>query len=207
MTAAAMPEAMPKPVFPPPTSHKLIGRGRWNPWKALIEDHPDYRVVTNRELPPGLMGLTSFKTKTIWLCSKLATVEADATLAHELVHVERAPMPTDYSAAIAEERIICEITARRLIPFRDLAHFMVWWPNSSTANYLSSLLHVDTPTVHERLLTLTPNERAALAALRGGPLHTVPEQGLWDDPDHPHPIPGLRAARRRCGTCDTAEKP
>lgn len=185
------------------TTHKPFGRGRWNPWKALHLEHRGWKVITGHELPKNIMGLTVFDKKTIWLCSTANELEQTATLAHEVVHVERGPLPRDKAAAVAEERIVEEIAAMRLIPFRDLAHALLTQPLGSIGGW-SSLLHVDCPTLHVRLLMLTPTERAALTAVRGGPI-PCPNVGLWDD-DAADPRQtardGLAAvSRRRCGTC------
>lgn len=157
--------------------------GRWNPWRTLVEDYPDWRVISDYDLGPRLRGLTSFTRKRIWLCSTMTEVERDSTLAHELVHVERGEPPHDQVGARDEERIVEEITARRLIPFRALAKVMAERPDAIMRIW-AWLLCVDLPTLTVRLITLSAVERAALAQVRGGPLPTMPFDQLWDDPHY-----------------------
>jgi len=181
------------------SSHSRLGAGRWNPWKTLVEDYPDWKVVTRHELPPDIIGLTSFSKKRIWLCSAASPIQQECTLAHELVHVERGKPADDREAANAEERIVEEVTARRLIPLRDFAHELTKTPDAMLS-YLAANLRVDQATLEVRILTLTPNERQVLAAVRGGPLHWPPHRALWDDPDFFDCRPGNGKAARCCAT-------
>lgn len=186
---------MTDPVMPP-TSYAPLAT-RWNPWRALVEEHPDYQVISDYELPGSICGLTSFPKKRIWLCKLLSDVQRECTLAHELVHIERGMLPEDRLEAIAEERAVEEIAARRMIPTRDLLHVAVTRPSSTSAAW-AALLRVDRQTLHVRLRTLKTGERAALRAARGGKVPAV-TVALFDDPDVAHPVPAYRkpeAARR-----------
>lgn len=150
-----------------------IRADRWNPWKALVEEHPEVTVTTERELPGTMLGLLAGKR--IWLCRKTDGVERTCTLAHELVHYERQIFPEDPIERAAEERIVEEITARRLIPFDDLCRVVLQSPNS-TLDWWAWHLRVDLPLFEVRLITLSPVERAALSAIRGGPM-PAPAEG------------------------------
>lgn len=199
-----VPTTGPVPVVKPPilSRHPRLGAGRWNPWKSLVTDFPDWTVSTDERLPGDICGLTTFSEKRIQLCSAISSVQQDCTLAHELVHAERGLAPTDREAANAEERIVDEIAARRLIPIRDVAHELVRAPDM-TLSYLAAQLHVDRHTLTVRILTLTPSERRALAVVRGGPLHRPKPPGLWGDPDWDARVEAavLRGnAARRCAT-------
>jgi hypothetical protein len=155
----------------------------WNPWQTLAENYPDWLLVTDRDLGERTWGLTFRESKRIYLCKTLGKYEKTATLAHELVHVELgiwnghgAHRSADYSE---QERVVVEVTARRLIPFRHLAQVITQRPEALFRVW-AHLLHVDRITLSERLITLTPNERAALTQVRGGPLPTTPYLELFD---------------------------
>lgn len=143
---------------------------RWNPWRTLVEKYPDYRVITEYELPERYWGLTSVKARRIWICKKLDDRRLTCTLGHELLHLELGLFPQPGTAEHEQaERTIDEVLARRMIPFRALATIMIDRPNA-TMGIWALLLRVDVPTLTTRLLNLSTVERTALAQVRGGPL-------------------------------------
>lgn len=143
---------------------------RWNPWQTLAEKYPDYRVITDYELPGTYWGLTSVTKRLIWLCKTLDDRLRTCTLGHELLHIELDLFPVSGTPEHEQaERTIDEVLARRMIPFRALATLMVNRPNA-TMGIWALLLRVDLPTLTTRLLNLSAVERTALAQVRGGPL-------------------------------------
>ncbi|MDB2193335.1 hypothetical protein [Mycobacteroides abscessus] len=147
--------------------------GRWNPWQALVIDHPGVGCSFDHQLPPRVLGLS--KPSQIWVCKSLTGFEREATLAHELVHQERGIFGLrDPLERAAEEREVEAITARRLIPLRDLIGAVFACPNGDIGSWAQRLA-VDVWLVRVRLLTLTEVEAMALEQVKGGPL---PSAGL-----------------------------
>ena len=70
------------------------------------------------DLPGGEWGLTEFAPRVITLTHGLSAAEARSTLAHELVHLERGPLPARAPRRVREvEETVCDtIAALRLIP-------------------------------------------------------------------------------------------
>ena len=64
-----------------------------HPWRRL-RDRPDWLLEWDM-LPPGLMGSTCHRRRVITLDLRLSQAERRCTIAHELEHVERGPMPAD----------------------------------------------------------------------------------------------------------------
>jgi len=134
----------------------------WHPWRTLRDHHPDVDVSCRYRLPDRFMGLQLGRR--IWLCATLTQAERRCTLTHELVHRERGP-----AAAAAEERIVDEIAARRLITLTALTDGLRW---SRHPRELAEHLWVDEPTLHTRMTTLDPLEVAELE-------HDLEDQWLW----------------------------
>lgn len=104
------------------------GSGRaWNPWRAL-RGRPDLRFAIE-ELPDGVYGahVARGDRQGILMAKGLDRRRRNATLAHELVHIERGggcpthSLPDDLVAvAHREERRVEREVARRLVPLHDL---------------------------------------------------------------------------------------
>jgi uncharacterized protein DUF955 len=95
----------------------------------------------------------------IWLARGLTQAERRCTLTHELVHRERGPVPVDPVGAAREERVVDEISSRRLIPLDALIDALRWTRQSRE---LADRLWVDEPTLHTRLDRLDESELATL---------------------------------------------
>lgn len=168
-------------LAPTPSPTNSYYADQWNPWQTLAEDYRDYVVTSEHRLPKGTMGLSLGKR--IWLSSELNPLEKTCTLAHELVHIElrifnghpSCPGP-EYTEG---ERTVCEVTARRMVPFRDLSRVVGARPDALVRTW-AWMLRVDAPTLADRLRCLSATERAALAAVRGGPLPAMPHCELFD---------------------------
>ncbi len=105
----------------------------------------------------------------IWLNRTLTQAERRCTLTHELVHRERGVVPLVGAAAVREERIVDEISARRLITLPALADGLRW---TRHPRELADHLWVDEPTLQTRMDTLDPIEVAELE-------HQLDGEWLW----------------------------
>lgn len=65
----------------------------------------------------------------VTLDSRLLQVERRSAIAHELVHIERGPVPRDPWLAACEELAVEQETARRLIPLDRLVDALAWAHN------------------------------------------------------------------------------
>lgn len=142
---------------------------RWHPWRHAAEHYPDVVISCHCELPAHVWGLTSFPLRKVWLCRRLRQVHRRCTLTHELIHLERGPLPADPTSAAREEKIVDELAARRLITFGELTDGLRW---TRDASELAEALWVDLPTLRTRMDTLDPVETAELE-------HALEDQWLW----------------------------
>jgi Zn-dependent peptidase ImmA (M78 family) len=132
---------------------------RWHPWKHAGEHYPHVTISCQQELPHRVWGLQLGHM--IWLCRRLNQVRRRCTLTHELIHLERGPVPTEPMARIKEERVVSALAARRLIPVAALIDAYRWCPAGSPAE-LAEELWVDIPTLRIRMKNLDPFEVAEL---------------------------------------------
>jgi len=129
----------------------------WNPWKHAGDNYPHITVVRHLELPGRIWGLTDGTR--IWICKRLNQAQRRATLAHELLHIERGLPPADPRALAREEKIVARIAARRLITVDELIEAMRW---TRDLHQLADALWVDTDTIKARMDSLDPIETAQL---------------------------------------------
>jgi hypothetical protein len=139
----------------------------WNPWRHLADHYPHIVVHTRQELPGRLWGF-QFGHQ-IWLCRRLNQSRRRCTLAHEIIHLERGPVPADPIGLAREERIVSELSARRLISTDQLAAALQWTRDPSQ---LAEELWVDLPTLQARMGALDPLEVAELE-------HRLDGDWLW----------------------------
>lgn len=125
--------------------------GGWHPWRALRRLRDVTLVIA--DLGGGVLGRTDFTSRTITLDHQLLQAERRSTLTHELVHLERGPVPAGYT--VREERAVEVEAARRLITLEQLADAMLW---AYDEHELADELWVDVPTVRTRLASLTDAE-------------------------------------------------
>jgi hypothetical protein len=71
-------------------------------------------TIRHAHLDAGLMGLTTYRDNTVDLAPDLDAAEWRATLAHELVHLTRGPVPR--ALAAVEEIAVQRETAALLVP-------------------------------------------------------------------------------------------
>ncbi len=110
-----------------------------------------------RDLGPDRLGETWHQVSTIVLAPDLTQAERRSTLTHELVHLERGPVPPALRAR--EERAVDAEAACRLITLEQLADALVW---SFDDHELAEELWVDVATVRARLAALGEEETALL---------------------------------------------
>lgn len=116
-------------------------------------------------LPVGVFAWTDHASRRIVMDAGLLQAERRSTLAHELEHVARGPLPADPVLAAREEIACEEAAARRLIPLEALLDALRW---SSDVCELADELWVDVQLARVRLERLHPSERAWLAERLGG---------------------------------------
>lgn len=107
-------------------------------------------------LPGGLLGLTDHASRTIRLHSSQSQAERRCTIAHELEHVARGPMPADPVLAVREESAVEQATARALIELGALGEALAW---SLDRHEVAEVLWVDVDTLLTRLTHLHPSKR------------------------------------------------
>ena len=130
-----------------------------HPWRRLRDHHPRITVVW-AHLPEKVAGYWDGDC-TIVLDASLTQAARRATLEHELVHVERGPVPDDTLLAAREEALVDEIAARRLIPLDRLVDALRWCQGAAGAA-LADEVWTDQHALNVRLATLTPDERATI---------------------------------------------
>lgn len=129
-----------------------------HPWRHLAENHPTVRVVWAC-LSGGARGYTDGQR--IWIDPRLTQAQRRVTVCHETIHIERGFIPADD----AEERIVEQLTAERLITTGQLVD-AIRWHRSVTPGTLVAIaetLWVDAATVQCRLDTMTGRERGEVA--------------------------------------------
>lgn len=127
----------------------------WHPWRHIRHRHPHIGVDATHRLPSGYRGLLT--PAGIYLDCRLSQAGRRCTLAHEIVHLERGPVPDHPHFAALEEHAVEVIAARRLIRITHLIDALVWTQN---LHELAEELWVDTDTVITRVQHLTTREHA-----------------------------------------------
>lgn len=134
---------------------------RHHPWRAL-------RALTGWTLhwadlgDPDLLGVTDYQARTITLASGMTQAQRRSTIAHEVAHVERGPVPAHLEAR--EEVAVDVLAARRLITLEMLADGLRW---ARSVHELAEELWVDEAMVEVRLRHLHPSERHFLERTLG----------------------------------------
>jgi hypothetical protein len=122
-------------------------------------DLPDGWRLQYRPLPGRLLGETVWPTMTITIDPRCPAASQRCTLQHELIHIERGPVPRDAVLAAREDLAVEKAAARRLIGVRGLGEALA---ESDHLGHVAELLHVDPDTLTVRLNHLHPAERAYL---------------------------------------------
>lgn len=128
-----------------------LGSGAmYHPWRAL-RDLTDWTL--HWRPMHGRLGLTNWGDRTITLHPDQDQAQRRSTLAHELQHVARGPVPAFYCPR--EERAVDEAAARLLIGIRELGEALAW---SHDLSEIAAELWVDEEMVRSRLAHLHPAE-------------------------------------------------
>ena len=118
-------------------------------------------TLTQTTLPGDLAGLTIWPAGVVALDCRLSQVERRCTICHELVHIERGPVPDDDRLAAREESTVEREVARRLIELQPLGEALAWSRHISEA---ADALWVTEDVLRARLNCLQPSERSYLDA-------------------------------------------
>lgn len=86
-------------------------------------------------------------------------MQRGCTITHELVHIERGPVPKDPWLKVREESYVEQEVARRLIKLEPLGEALAWANHMSEA---ADCLWVTERVLEVRLAHLHPSERAHL---------------------------------------------
>ncbi len=126
-----------------------------HPWRRFAE-LTDWSLRW-AELPPGVMGRTCHRTRTVTLALGMSQAERRCTIAHETEHIERGPVTPQQ--APREELAVDRRVARLLIPsVHQLVEAMTW-----AGGHLESAadaLWVDDYLLTVRLRSLSDRERS-----------------------------------------------
>ena len=131
--------------------------GMDHPWRRL-RDLPQWDVVWC-DLPVGTLGFTDHDTRTIWLQRGQLQAQRRSTLAHELEHVARGPVPAKPVLRAREEAAVEQAAARQLINLEALGEALAW---ATTPAEVADELWVDEALLLTRLQHLHPAEKAYL---------------------------------------------
>ena len=129
----------------------------YHPWRQFRQQAR--WTLTQADLPPRVHGLTDFLHREVILDRRLRQVERRCTITHELIHIERGPVPDDPRLAAREESIVEREVARRLIEIKPLGEALAWSHHVSEA---ADALWVTEHVLQIRLEYLHPAERAYL---------------------------------------------
>ncbi|MFC9514362.1 ImmA/IrrE family metallo-endopeptidase [Nocardiaceae bacterium NPDC056970] len=135
--------------------------GRWHPWRHLREEHPDIDVRFTDCGEDGFRG--RWTTDGIEIDRTSNQRERRHTLAHEIVHMHRGPVPDHPHFAMREEQAVDRITARLLIPLDDLIDALVW-NCYRIDDEAAEELWVDLECLETRIQNLTAAERRHIDA-------------------------------------------
>lgn len=94
----------------------------------------------------------------IYIDRLLGQAARRCALTHEIIHLERGPVPREASLAAIEERIVSVLAAQRLIPLPELTEAL-HWVDLADRDALAEELWVDDITLRTRLQHLTQSER------------------------------------------------
>ncbi|MFC2623676.1 MAG: ImmA/IrrE family metallo-endopeptidase [Propionibacterium acidifaciens] len=119
----------------------------------------EWWAVEQAALPSGQSGRVDWARRVVTVDCRLSAAQRRCTLAHELVHVERGPVPADPWLAAREEAAVEAEAARRLIGIDALADALAW---SSQPAEIADELGVDVQTLMVRVGGLSVAERRAV---------------------------------------------
>ncbi|MBT1193816.1 hypothetical protein [Rhodococcoides kroppenstedtii] len=125
-------------------------------WRHLRDNHPAVPVMFSHRHNSGCLG--RWTEAGIEINGTSNQRERRCTLTHEIVHVERGPVPDDDFLALREESIVDDIATRRLIELDALIDVLAW-NRYRVDDETAEELWVDLPTLVSRVRNLTDAER------------------------------------------------
>ncbi|WP_119716266.1 ImmA/IrrE family metallo-endopeptidase [Propionibacterium ruminifibrarum] len=129
----------------------------YHPWQRFNAEAQ--WTLQTAHLPRGHMGQIDWQTHTVIIDRNLLQSERRCTITHELVHIERGPVPSDPWLKQREEQAVEAEAARRLITLEALADALAW---SSQPAEVAEELWVDMQTLDVRISGLSDTERTWL---------------------------------------------
>lgn len=147
----------------------------YHPWRTLRDHFPEWTLHWRPMV--GRLGITDYENRTITLDPDQDQAQRRSTLAHELQHADRGPVP--HWCQAREERTVDDLAARRLITLDQLAEALVW---AYDAHELADELWVDVEMVRVRLANLTEAEGRELEQrLDIAELQLMSNPDYWDE--------------------------
>ncbi|MCF8609994.1 ImmA/IrrE family metallo-endopeptidase [Gordonia sp. HY285] len=131
----------------------------YHPWRDARDRLPDVDIVFVDHLPDGQRG-QMYGDRIEINARLLSSAERRCTLAHELVHHERGPTPSDSILLAREEALVERTAARRLIALDQLIDALRW---TRHAPEVADELWVDVPMLTAFVESLSPDELAVIA--------------------------------------------
>lgn len=131
----------------------------YHPWRAFRRE--EQWELAFRRLPARRRAQVDFQTGLVTLSPTLDQAARRCAICHELIHIERGPVPSEPVLHAKEEAAVRREVALRLVDLPRLIRALQWsqWPNE-----VADDCWVDTPTLQTRLDHLTPAERSAIEA-------------------------------------------
>lgn len=131
---------------------------RHHPWRAFGE-LTDWKLEWTDDLPFGVWGQTVWEEKKVLLLNGMGESERRCTIEHERMHILRGPAP--YGRELHEEVVVHRQVARTLMPnIQRVCHALAF--HRADIERAAHELWVDEQTLHVRLSSLRPRERAWL---------------------------------------------
>ncbi|MGX6513294.1 hypothetical protein [Rhodococcus sp. SJ-2] len=135
----------------------MTANRKWHPWRHLRDHHPHIDVTFADLTAHGLLGRITHRG--IDIEQSCDQRERRSTLTHETIHLERGPVPRHPHFAQREERVVEELTARRMITLIELVDVIAWC-QGRTDDEAAEELWVELDVLQTRIDTLTLGERA-----------------------------------------------
>jgi hypothetical protein len=127
-----------------------------NPWRRLRALGTAWKLKWSGDMEAGEYGYTDHGTQTIVLREGMSFEERRSTIAHEVHHAYRGPVP-DHKT-MAEELLVDRCAARLLLPsMKDVADCLAW--AGGDYDDAATELWVDTWLLEVRLSALHARER------------------------------------------------
>lgn len=134
-----------------------------NPWRRFGKC-PEWELKVSADMDPGEYGYTDHSTKTVVIRAGMSFEERRSTIAHEIHHIYRGPVP-DHKT-LAEELLVDRCAARLLLPsMMDIADCLAW--ARGNLDEAAAELWVDPWMLEVRLSALHGRERSYMTKRQG----------------------------------------